>query len=44
MSYVRHVLQPGESLVLTGHLHWIGYWRSLTCLILAAALLYVMQN
>lgn len=29
MSYVVHVLQPGERLILTGRLHWIGYWRGL---------------
>ena len=40
MSYVLHVLQPGEKLLLTGHLHWIGFWRSLVCFALALALLF----
>ena len=32
MSYVSHVLQPGEQLLMTGRLHWIGYWRAFVCL------------
>ena len=37
MSYVAHVLQPGETILHVGKPHWIGYWRALACLILAAA-------
>jgi hypothetical protein len=38
MSYVSHVLQPGEKLLMTGRLHWIGYWRAFVCLALALGL------
>ncbi len=41
MSYVRNVLQPGENLIATGHLHWIGYWRSLVCFALAISALTI---
>lgn len=37
MSYVTSVLQPGEKVLHVGNLHWIGYWRALTCAILAIA-------
>jgi uncharacterized membrane protein YdbT with pleckstrin-like domain len=37
MSYVSHVLQPGEKLVHVGKPHWIGYWRAIASLIAAAA-------
>jgi len=37
MSYVTKVLQGGESVIATGHLHWIGYWRSFVCIALAVA-------
>lgn len=39
MSYVASVLQPGEKILHVGKPHWIGYWRALALLILAAALL-----
>ena len=37
MSYVRHVLQPGEKLLIEGKPHWVSYWRSLVCLAIAVA-------
>jgi hypothetical protein len=37
MSYVAHVLQPGENILRVASLHWIGYWRSIGCFALAAA-------
>ena len=36
MTYVAHVLQPGEKILKVGVPHWIGYWRSIACFILAA--------
>jgi hypothetical protein len=27
MSYVDSVLQPGERIIMRGHLHWIVYWQ-----------------
>ena len=29
MSYVNSVLQPGERIVMRGHLHWIVYWHAI---------------
>ena len=37
MSYVRHVLQPGEKLLIEGRPHGVSYWRSLVCLAIAVA-------
>lgn len=34
MSYVRHVMQPGEALIIEGRPHWIAYWRAISCLVL----------
>ena len=32
MSYVNSVLQPGERVVMRGHLHWIVYWHAILLL------------
>jgi uncharacterized membrane protein YdbT with pleckstrin-like domain len=37
MSYVQHILQPNEQLLIDGRLHWIIYWLAIFFLILAAA-------
>jgi uncharacterized membrane protein YdbT with pleckstrin-like domain len=37
MSYVRHVLQPGEKLLVEGKPHWVAYWRALLFFAIAAA-------
>ncbi|QXX73306.1 PH domain-containing protein [Methylovirgula sp. HY1] len=29
MSYVKHILQPGEDVLVIGRLHWIIYWHAL---------------
>jgi uncharacterized membrane protein YdbT with pleckstrin-like domain len=29
MSYVDSVLQPGERIIMRGHLHWIVYWHAI---------------
>ena len=29
MSYVKHILQPGENVLAVGSLHWIIYWPAL---------------
>ena len=41
MSYVKSVLQPGEVVVMTGHLHWIAYWHAILFLIAGVGLLLV---
>jgi uncharacterized membrane protein YdbT with pleckstrin-like domain len=33
MSYVKSVLQPGETVVAVGRLHWIGYWQAILCFV-----------
>ena len=38
MSYVQHVLQPGEKVIHTASLHWIVYCPGLIYLIFAAAI------
>src|SRR5215203_1207610 len=34
MSYVDSVLQPGERIIMRGHLHWIVYWHAILFLVL----------
>jgi uncharacterized membrane protein YdbT with pleckstrin-like domain len=36
MSYVKHILQPGENVLVVGRLHWIIYVPAIFLLILAA--------
>jgi uncharacterized membrane protein YdbT with pleckstrin-like domain len=38
MSYVKSVLQPGERVVMLGHLHWIAYWPAIASLIVGTLL------
>ena len=38
MSYIQSVLQPGETIVLTGRLHWIIYWPAILFLVLGVVL------
>jgi membrane protein YdbS with pleckstrin-like domain len=35
MSYLKHILQPGETLIFDGHLHWIIYRKAIFFLICA---------
>jgi uncharacterized membrane protein YdbT with pleckstrin-like domain len=35
MSYLKHILQPGEKVVFDGHLHWIIYRKAVFFLIFA---------
>jgi uncharacterized membrane protein YdbT with pleckstrin-like domain len=35
MSYVNSVLQPGERIIMRGHLHWIVYWHAILFFVLA---------
>jgi uncharacterized membrane protein YdbT with pleckstrin-like domain len=44
MSYVQHVLQPGEKLLVEGRPHWIAYWRALVCFALAVAALVMAKR
>ncbi len=39
MSYVKHVIQPGERIVLVGHVSWVIYHRAIFCLVLGVVLL-----
>jgi uncharacterized membrane protein YdbT with pleckstrin-like domain len=39
MSYIKHVLQPGETIVMIGKLHWIVYHRALWYLLIGVILL-----
>ena len=34
MSYVDSVLQPGERIIMRGHLHWIVYWHAILFFVL----------
>jgi uncharacterized membrane protein YdbT with pleckstrin-like domain len=38
MSYVNSVLQPGERIIMRGHLHWIVYWHAILFLVLGVVL------
>jgi uncharacterized membrane protein YdbT with pleckstrin-like domain len=35
MSYVQHVLQPGEQVRQISSIHWIAYWRGVAVALLA---------
>ena len=39
MSYVKHVIQPGERIVMDGRISWVIYHRAIFCLILGGVLL-----
>jgi uncharacterized membrane protein YdbT with pleckstrin-like domain len=39
MSYVKNVIQPGERIVMAGHISWVIYHRAIFCLILGVVLL-----
>jgi len=38
MSYIKHVLQPGEKIIMIGRLSWILYYRAILYLILGVVL------
>jgi uncharacterized membrane protein YdbT with pleckstrin-like domain len=38
MRYVQHVLQPGETVLQEGRLHWFIYWRAVLFLLIACAI------
>ena len=40
MSYAKSVLQPGETIVATGRLHWIIYWPAIAFLVIGTALVW----
>ncbi|HEX5236217.1 MAG TPA: PH domain-containing protein [Silvibacterium sp.] len=47
MGYLQHVLQPGETVLQEGRLHWFIYWRAFLFLIIAcgiAALYFVSAD
>ena len=39
MSYVKHVIQPGERIIMVGHISWVIYHRAIFCVILGGVLL-----
>lgn len=39
MSYVKHVIQPGERILMVGHISWVIYHRAIFCVILGGVLL-----
>ena len=39
MSYIKHVLQPGEKIIMIGRLSWIVYHRTIWYLIIGVVLL-----
>jgi uncharacterized membrane protein YdbT with pleckstrin-like domain len=39
MSYVKHVIQPGERIVMVGHISWVIYHRAIFCVILGVVLI-----
>jgi uncharacterized membrane protein YdbT with pleckstrin-like domain len=39
MSYVKHVIQPGERIVMVGHVSWVIYHRAIFWLILGIVLI-----
>ena len=41
MSYAQSVLQPGETIVATGHLHWIIYRWAIVFLVAGVALVWL---
>ena len=41
MSYLKHVLQPGETVRYRGSLHWVRYLSALPWAILGAAIILV---
>jgi uncharacterized membrane protein YdbT with pleckstrin-like domain len=40
MSYARSVLQPGETIVAIGRLHWIIYWPAILSLVAGTVLVW----
>ena len=40
MSYAKSVLQPGETIIKVGRVHWIAYWPAILFLVIGAALLW----
>ena len=39
MSYVKHVIQPGEKILVDGRLSWVLYWRAIIFLIVGLILM-----
>ena len=44
MSYVQHVLQPGEQVWQVSSLHWIIYWPGVAFLLLAVAAYWLSET
>lgn len=43
MSYAQSVLQPGETLVATGRLHWTIYWPAILSLIAGVVVVWFVR-
>jgi membrane protein YdbS with pleckstrin-like domain len=44
MSYVQHVLQPGEQVRKVSSLHWIIYWPGVALVLLAVAAYWLSET
>ena len=44
MSYVQHVLQPGERVRQLSSIHWIIYWPGVTVILLAVVALWLAKR
>jgi uncharacterized membrane protein YdbT with pleckstrin-like domain len=44
MSYVQHVLQPGEQVRKVSSLHWIGYWHGVAVGLLAVVAYWLSET
>ncbi|MGO9134843.1 MAG: PH domain-containing protein [Methylovirgula sp.] len=44
MSYVKHILQPGENVLVVGRLHWIIYMPAILWFCCAAATAYAAYH
>ena len=44
MSYLQHVLQPGEQVRQISSIHWIGYWRGAAVALLAVVAYWLSET
>jgi uncharacterized membrane protein YdbT with pleckstrin-like domain len=44
MSYVQHVLQPGEQIRRISSIHWIGYWPGVAVALLAVVAYWLSET